>query len=47
MRDLVADEGLSEVVVVALHTGDAAGYEGVPAVGPFVTPALVTPDTRA
>ena len=47
MRNLVADEGLREVVVVALHTGDAAGYKGVPAVGPLVTPALVTPDTRA
>lgn len=48
MRDLVADEGLGEVVVVALHAGDAAGVdEGVATVRPLVTPALVTPDTRA
>ena len=47
MRNLVADKGLSEVVVVALNAGDAAGYEGVPAVGPLVTPALITSDTRA
>ena len=41
----MAHEGLGGVEVVALGAGDAAREEGVPAVGPLVAAALVTPDT--
>ena len=43
----MAHEGLGGVEVVALGAGDAAREEGVPAVGPLVAAALVTPDTVA
>ena len=43
----MAHEGLGGVEVVALGAGHAAREEGVPAVGPLVAAALVTPDTVA
>ena len=41
----MAHECLGGVEVVALCAGHAAREEGVPAVGPLVAAALVTPDT--